>query len=295
MPFLAGPPLSDDLRERLQGAVVEMHADKFFRDMSVPIQTALIALKDEANCFDSVSAKECRKKALISLEASEKQLGEAAKNKMFVAEHTMVAAALAQIKGDEGHTAEVAAAVDIADTAKATIEATKPTGDQAKQQAANVAMLNAKQMADKGQEAPKPAAPKVAEAASEFVASDPPYTWNDLDDDGSVAVYVPVPSGTQKKDVSVTFKPKRLAVSVAGHPLSPVIDIELLYAVQSDSCSWGLEGSGAKRKININLEKVTMDEKWGALVNDEKGRSIKEVAGSLQGMGLEQWTPDHTK
>jgi len=57
-------------------------------------------------------------------------------------------------------------------------------------------------------------------------------------------------------------------------------------------------GSGGQRRqaqLNINLEKVTMDEKWGALVNDEKGRSIKEVAGSLQGMGLEQWTPDHTK
>jgi len=288
--MLAGPPLSEDMRQRLQGVVVEMMSDKFWRDMASPIQAGLIALRDESEAFDKVSAAMHRKKALTSLEASEVQLAEAAKNKMFVMEHELVKAALAQIKGEDGASAAVESAASAQDSSKSASANTEATSEQA----ALVATLQAKQAADKGQAPAKPAPAKPAES-TEFVVSSPPYTWSDMDDDGSVGVSIPVPANTQKKDVSVVFKPKRLVVKINGHPLEPVIDAELLYAVQSDSCSWGLEGSGAKRKVALNLEKVSDDEKWASLFNDEQGRMAKELAGNLQGMGLEQWTPDHTK
>ena len=67
---LAGPPLSDALLQRLKGICAEMRSDSFWRDLASPIQAALNALRDEAESFDSISAKEYRKSALQSLEGA---------------------------------------------------------------------------------------------------------------------------------------------------------------------------------------------------------------------------------
>ena len=81
---LAGPPLSDALLQRLKGICAEMRSDSFWRDLASPIQAALNALRDEAESFDSISAKEYVKRLQSSRVAT--QLSEAAKNNPFVAE-----------------------------------------------------------------------------------------------------------------------------------------------------------------------------------------------------------------
>ena len=49
----------------------------------------------------------------------------------------------------------------------------------------------------------------------------------------------------------------------------------------------------AKRKLALNLEKVN-DDRWPALLNDEKGRKAKDISDLMASTGLEQWTPEHT-
>lgn len=287
---LAGPALSDALLQRLKGISAEMRSDSFWRDLASPIQAALNALRDEAESFDSISAKEYRKTALRSLEGAATQLSEAAKNKLFVAELEVVRTALAQLKGEDGTEggAEQAALAQLDSSAAARVEM-----QASSEQTAVMKALQAQQAAEKGAAptAPVKTAPPSGPVA--FVAPSPLFDW-EQDDDGCVSVSVSVPSETEKKDVSVVFKPRHLLVSVRGHPSSPVIDSDLLYVVQSDSCSWGLEGSGAKRRLSINLEKVDADEKWSALLDDEMGRRNKQIASMAEGMGLEQWTSSHT-
>ena len=287
---LAGPPLSDALLQRLKGICAEMRSDSFWRDLASPIQAALNALRDEAESFDSISAKEYRKSALQSLEGAATQLSEAAKNNLFVAELEVVRAALAQLKGEDGKEAgaEQAALTQLDSSAAARVEM-----QASSEQTAVMKALQAKQAADKGVAPPAPVKTAPASGPIAFVAPSPPFNW-EQDDDGCVSVSVAVPAETEKKDVSVTFKPKHLIVSIRGHPSTPVIDSDLLYVVQSDSCSWGLEGSGAKRRLCINLEKVDAGETWGALLDDELGRRNKEIASMASGMGLEQWTSAHT-
>ena len=302
------PLLPDALRQRLEGITAEMRGDSFFRDMAKPITAGLVALRDEADAFDRVSARSCRDRAIACLEESAQQLGKAAENKLFVAEHEVVVAALSHLKGEDDAEAK-ATSVELS-TAPSQLQATS-------EQAAMVKALQAGQVAASGTpvalattpNAPpalSPSAPPEAVApvlasevltcaltASGFEAPSPPYTW-DQDADGGVIVSIPVPSSCQKKDVAVSFKPTHLLVTVRGHPVEKVIDADLLYRIESSACSWGLEGSGAKRVLALQLEKANEGEKWVSLLDDEKGRSNKDISGMLGGMGLEQWTPGHT-
>jgi len=130
-------------------------------------------------------------------------------------------------------------------------------------------------------------------AAAEFTPPDPPFRWEE-DDDGEVSVSIPVPGDCQKKDVQVAFAPRHLRVAVQGHPLSPVVDGELLYTVKAGECTWALGGSGAKRVVTLTMEKVTPDEKWVGLLSDASSRQKKEISSMMGGMGLESWTPEHS-
>ena len=282
------PPLSNQMLTHLQAISAEMRSDGFWRDLATPLQIALTAVRDEAEAFDSISAKEYRKKAVEQLEFSVVQLGKAAENKLWVSELEVVKSALAQLKGAaaEGSViAEQAAEVQHATTAAPTkVQATSS-------QSTTVAALQAKQAAEKGSAPPKHV-PTTPSTPAEFEAPSPPFTW-DQDEDGCVSVSIPVPHGCQKQDVSVTFQARHLAVHVQGHPLSPVVDADLLYPVETSACSWGLEGTGTKRLLAINLEKKNEEEKWTGLLDDDYGRMAKELTSiSLEhGMSLQQWKP----
>jgi len=291
---LAGPPLNAELKARLQGITAEMKSDKFWRDMAIPIDTALRALRDEAESFDSVSAKDCRGTALKQFEAAEAQLKTASENNMFVSEYAVVKAALAQLKAEDGAStkAEVQRACE-EQKAKATERAEIQTAEEERLKA-----LQAKQSAatsgapSSAVRVPPAAAPATTvPAVPEFKPPSPPYTW--VDDGDEVSVSIPVPPSCQKQDVRVVFAPRHLTVSVQGHPNVPVVDSDLLYAIKSGECTWSVGGNGAKRQLSLTLEKGS-EEKWSALLDDDEGRRIKSLSSMMEGAGLEQWTPGHS-
>merc|ERR1719230_1911092 len=102
-----------------------------------------------------------------------------------------------------------------------------------------------------------------------------------------------VPSDCKKGDVTVVIGVQHLKVVVKGHPLQPVIDSDLLYSVAAGDCSWGLEGSGLKRKLAIALEKAQPQLVWAGLLDDEAGRKKKALTEMAQGLDtdvpLQQW------
>jgi len=291
---IAGPPLDATLKARLAGITAEMKSDKFWRDMAIPIDAAMRALRDEEESFDSVSANECRKTALAQFEASEAQLKTASDNGMFVTEYAVVKAVLAQLKAEDGADTQ-------AEVQKACEEQEAKAKERAEIQTSEEERLKALQAKQSVGAAGAPsstirispaAAPATeASAAQEFKPPSPPYTW--VDEDDEVSVSIPVPPGCQKQHVRVVFAPRHLTVSVQGHPMAPVIDSDLLYGIKSSECTWSVGGSGAKRQVTLTLEKA-LEEKWTALLDDEEGRRIKSISSIMEGAGLEQWTSDHS-
>ena len=256
----AALPLDASTYAQLEAATAEMKSDKFWRDQARPIDAALRAMRDESQAFDKVSAKACRENAIAELEKAKVELDKAAENSLFVPESKLVAAALAQLKGDES-----------APQAKAESEVAQ---------------------ADKLVLPARPgAASAAAEVFDEAAARETPYTW-EQDGEGTVSVRISVPPECGKGDVTVAFKVERLVVTVKGHPLQPVLDSALLYPIVPGDCSWALEGKGAKRSLALSLEKADESNKWHGLVDDEAGRkkkSLHELAQGLEGANLREY------
>lgn len=253
---MASIPLDAELFRQLEATSTEMKSDKFWRDMAQPIDAGLRHLREEAEAFDSISAKHSRKKALEALQISQEQLDKASENNLFVAEARLMATVLAQLRGD----VDVEEALQQAEDAKKTkfVPPAKATGAA-------------------------PTAPVFDEAA----AREKPFAW-EQDDEGTVSVKISVPPECAKGDVTVTFGAQRLSVSVKGHPLQPhVIDGALLYGIRSYDSSWALEGKGTKRALVVSLEKADTEVEWQGLLDDEAGRKKKglsELAAGIEGI-----------
>jgi len=250
-----------------------MASDSFWRDMSRPIQAGLRALKDETEAMDSVSRKEYRKQAIKHLENSTEQLEQAAKNKLFVAELEVVKASIAQLKGEanaDSVAKDAAQKLDASDAARAEQKAGQVKREEIFRDITG---------------APQPP-PKPPSEFDEKAARETPYTW-DQDEEGTVTVSISVPPECKKGDVSVSFSRQHLKVLVKGHPLQPVLDHDLLYEIVSSDSSWGLEGSGAKRKLVVAMEKSAEGLRWEGLVDSEEGRMKKTITGMAEGMGFE--------
>eukprot|EP00428_Durinskia_dybowskii_P030470 CAMPEP_0170240492 /NCGR_PEP_ID=MMETSP0116_2-20130129/20004_1 /TAXON_ID=400756 /ORGANISM="Durinskia baltica, Strain CSIRO CS-38" /LENGTH=262 /DNA_ID=CAMNT_0010491311 /DNA_START=72 /DNA_END=857 /DNA_ORIENTATION=+ len=94
-------------------------------------------------------------------------------------------------------------------------------------------------------------------------AAEGPWEFIETQDKTEVTVHVPVPEGTGKADVKVVFRERSLTVRVAGHAMQPaVIDGELTGKVDPDSCGWTLEGSGASRRLALEMEKTMGGIMW---------------------------------
>lgn len=243
--------LPDELKYRLETAAAEMRSDSFWRDMASPLAAALRALKDEAEAMDSVSAKSYRATAIQEMEKSCSQLKKAAENKLFVPESLAVEEALTLLRSGTPSMATTAPPPPVAPSPPKST----PTAGPA-----------------------PPAAPTPA-----FEPPSPAYSW-DQDDDGGVVVTIPVPATTQKADVSVVFAATHLKVTVQGHPVTPVLDADLLYATRPSDCSWSLEGSGVKRRLNVSLEKVQAELEWAGLTDDAESRKKSELTAMAQGI-----------
>jgi len=268
-------PIDDGIKQTLQGQTTEMKSDKFWRDMAKPIDASLRAMKDEMEAMDTVSAKEYRKQATKHMEDALVELEKAATSQMQMWAPAFEAGqkALDQLRRDPQSAPPKAAPAPTPPPAAPSSPAAPATG------AANAATA-------------PPTATTVATtrpppAFDEAKARAEPYKW-EQDEDSAVYVHVPVPDDCKKSDVTVVFGPQRLKVAVKGHPLDPIIDGPLLYGVRMDECSWGLEGSGAKRKLAITLEKVQPELSWADLLDSETGRkqkAISELAHGIEGMG----------
>uniref|UniRef100_A0A7S2DDL9 CS domain-containing protein n=1 Tax=Haptolina brevifila TaxID=156173 RepID=A0A7S2DDL9_9EUKA len=275
-------PLPLDLWRRLQGVATEMASDKFWRDMARPIQASLRYLKDEVEAMDSVSRKEYRKQAVLSLEAAEGEMAKAAENGLFVSELSVVRAALKALRGDAGADQAAQAAAGEHDSAVAA-RAEQKAGQQQREQIFQEIT---------GSPAPPP--PAVAAGFDQVTARETPFTWTQ-DDEGTVTVLIAVPPECKKSDVSVVFAKEHLKVSVGGHPLQPVIDADLLYGIISGDSSWALEGSGSKRKLVVSMEKSQAELQWEGLVDNDEGRKKKDLSSLVAGMGVDgmkKWGED---
>lgn len=261
--------LDADTWSRLEDSTAEMKSDKFWRDLAAPIDAGLRHLRDEAEAFDKVSAKEYRKQAIRMFEGASEQLEKAAAAGMFLADAALVRSALKQLRGDD----DVEEAKQLAEAAAKTKfdgENKAPAGFSG----VGIGVTNGTGVAPKPPAAVAPAAPTWDEAAARAT----PFKW-EQDDDGCVTVRIAVPPECAKGDVKVVFGPQRLSVAVAGHPLQPhVIDGGLLYAVRPGECSWALEGKGGKRTLALSLEKAYADTNWVSLLDDEDGRKKKNIS-----------------
>jgi len=272
-------PLDMDLWRRLQGVATEMASDSFWRDMSRPIQAGLRYLKDEVEAMDSVSRKEYRKQAISHLEAAEGEMSKAAENGLFVSELAVVKAALKGLRGEAGAAAAAQTAASEHESATAARSEQK-AGSQKQEKVFHEVT---------GTPPPPPPAPVAV--FDEAAAREKPYTWAQ-DEEGTVTVSIAVPPECKKSDVSVSFAKQHLKVTVAGHPLQPVIDADLLYAIISGDSSWALEGSGIKRKLVVSMEKSQAELQWAGLVDNAEGRKKKDLSSLVEGMGVEgmkQW------
>ena len=262
---LASHPLDAETLASLQDSVLQMKSDKFWRDMANALDKGLRHCRDEAEAFDSISAKAYRKQAIEAFEVAEKNLDEAAQNKLFQAEARLTKTALMQLRGNCS-AEEIAAAKE----------------------------LDAKEVANKfvapkmpGEAASAPTGAFDDAAAAK--AKEKPFTW-EQDDEGIVVVSISAPPNTAKGDLTVAFGEKHLKVTMKGHPLQPaVIDSDLLYGIKPNECSWALEGKGAKRAVVLTLEKSQTELVWAAMLDDEKGRKTKgatEVVQELHGLDI---------
>jgi len=317
MPFAYALP--DDIKEALEGQSAEMKTDKFWRDLAKGIDAGLRFLKEEAEAFDSVSAKEYRKQAIKMLEEAETELEKAAnsdlrlwyvayektKEAIMILKDPAKAAAVPKkpgshvpvvaqggmgVRGGPSLTPYTAADIAAADAA----EAIKAAAAAPSAMPAAAAVTWSKDGTMSSQTVPTPTMPPPPPAKIPFdeaAARANPYKW-EQDDEGSVIVSVPVPADAQKSDVTVVFGSTHLKVTVKGHPLQPVLDAALLYPVRTNSCSWSFEGAGAKRKLVATLEKVTAEQQWAHLIENAEGKKAKEIqamAESIEGIGLKQW------
>ena len=89
------------------------------------------------------------------------------------------------------------------------------------------------------------------------------YVWSQ--ETGEVEVRVPVAGTARPKDVKVAFKRSHLVVQVplrekadgdAAAAAGPVVDVALFADVDTDCCSWYLEGAGDARELIVSLEKA---------------------------------------
>jgi HSP20 family molecular chaperone IbpA len=75
-----------------------------------------------------------------------------------------------------------------------------------------------------------------------------------------VTLTIPCPPGTNKRTITVTFKPSHLLVRFKGQE-KPIIDGDLHKRVKAEDSTWYLEDG----KLRIELPKVKTDEWWSCV------------------------------
>ena len=280
--------ISDDMRQILEGQSQEMCSDKFWRDLATGINVGLRNLKNEADAYDSVSAKEYRKQAIIAFEEGLVELEKAQVMKMWVAAFETVGKVIPLLKNTPaaqplGSSTAAAPVAPLSAPPTAT-----PTAPPIAPRVTAASTLQGSMEVAKAIASGNAPAGVTADGKPAFECDRAnPFKW-DQDDDGSVSVSIPVPADASKGDVKVVFGTQHLKVAVKGHPMDPIIDSKLLYTVNADECGWTFESSGAKRMLVVTLEKKQSEQQWASLLDDAEGQKKKmmtDLAQGIEGMG----------
>lgn len=144
--------------------------------------------------------------------------------------------------------------------------------------------------------APTNNAPKTATASPASSASGVPYgdhrlrhvgslpvTWMQTID--AITLSITVPGWVRKQNVSISFTPGSVKVSVARDSQSPpvvAIDEPLIAKIDTDGCTWALEDTGNERQLTLELEKGR--EQWWArlfMTDDPKLYSVVEASRAV--------------
>lgn len=218
------------LGEALDEIMTTMQADKFWVDLAKPVSAAREALAKGAT-------KDSRKHAAELLRATIKQVIEL-KHYFQVEQHILESAA-ALLEDAAGEASLETPLTGVKTTRSPETEAALAKG---------VEEENAKR--DKA-----------------IKATEGPWEFIEITDKTEVTVNFPVPADTKKADIEVTFRDSSLTVKVTGHQLQPaVVDGELAGKIDPDACAWTLEGTGAGRKLVLELEKTMGGLMWTRLL-----------------------------
>lgn len=226
-----GPRTTDmPLGEALDEIVTTMQSDKFWVDLAKPVFAAREALAKKAD-------KDSRQRAAELLRTSIQQVVDL---KHYFQVEQKVLEAAATLLEDESREATL-------DTPLAGVHTTRSPDTEA---------ALAKGVEEENKKRDK--AIKATEGPWEFI---------ETQDKTEVTVNFPVPEGTRKEDVKVTFRESSLVVRVNGHESQPtVVDAELAGKIDPDSCGWTLEGSGSGRKLVLEMEKLMGGLMWNRLL-----------------------------
>jgi hypothetical protein len=78
------------------------------------------------------------------------------------------------------------------------------------------------------------------------------YRWSQTLEE--VTIHVPLPDGTEAKNLEVKMMSKKLVVAIKGQP-TKIIDGELPKKIKVDDSLWSIEKDGGKRTLQLNLTK----------------------------------------
>jgi hypothetical protein len=93
-----------------------------------------------------------------------------------------------------------------------------------------------------------------------------PWLFTEVKNEPSCTVVVVVPEATKARDCEVCIQASSIKIVVKGHERQPVVDGDLAGAVDPEACGWSIEGSGADRRLVIELEKKMGGFQWDQLL-----------------------------
>jgi hypothetical protein len=216
------------VEQDLENFIAHFRSDKFWKDMAFPLEQAIPLM--------AKGDPESRAKAVALFNESKEMLSASREAGIFTHEANVVTA-LCNKLGDESFTLQ------------------SPSSE-----------LNVQEQTQEE----KAAEAQVREAMTRLESAQgqklKAYDFTHTPDKQEMTVTIAVPAETKKADVKVNCSADTLKVEVKGHQLQPVVEGKLFEKVDVDAFDWHLEGSGDKRVLILDLEKVMGGLDWPDLL-----------------------------
>ena len=92
------------------------------------------------------------------------------------------------------------------------------------------------------------------------------YKWSQTLEE--VTINVPLPDGTEARNLDVKMQSKKLSIGIKGQP-NKIIDGELPKKIKVDDSLWSVEKDGVKRTLQLNLTKINGMEWWDCVIEGD--------------------------